>query len=388
VEQQGGRFLKRDKQSGAWIRVTYKPAVDKTSQGLREGDREEDPGRQTFEHEIDPSAVPDSSSGQKANPNLGDLTEGAGPPGRSGERCNADEQARQTAPIHTPHLNDVLCVQGGGHAFNIQFRAWGLERKTNYHLASNEKKARLTREVIALVKNQNPPGRFLQRDSTHAGWWIEADDGRVSRKIQKLFRLVDTKTVAARCEELEEETERRGKEEFQRPEKRVRFDDIAKVCEPPIDETTPARGVGELLCNAEDQVRQPGKELGETEDGVASVSTLDSYDVLFEQDGRHAENVHASPRATRGIVATVGPTRVDPSPIPPEFTAVQQPRAYSSQHNTTILKLESMSKEMQTWARLVECTEGATQLGCIEKVSRLSQEMQKERLKLDELSSF
>jgi hypothetical protein len=52
------------------------------------------------------------------------------------------------------------------------------------------------------------------------------------------------------------------------------------------------------------------------------------------------------------------------------------------------LKLESMAKERQVWAQLVGTTEGAAQLECIAKVASLSQEMQKERRMLDELSSF
>lgn len=42
VQQQGGRFLEHDKKEGCWRGVPYKRAVDKTSQGLRERDREGD----------------------------------------------------------------------------------------------------------------------------------------------------------------------------------------------------------------------------------------------------------------------------------------------------------------------------------------------------------
>jgi hypothetical protein len=42
VEQQGGRFLEKSKVTGYWCTVAYKRAVDKTSQGLREREREED----------------------------------------------------------------------------------------------------------------------------------------------------------------------------------------------------------------------------------------------------------------------------------------------------------------------------------------------------------
>ena len=39
VEQQGGRFLEKEKQTGKWQRIEYKRAVDKTSQGLREREK-------------------------------------------------------------------------------------------------------------------------------------------------------------------------------------------------------------------------------------------------------------------------------------------------------------------------------------------------------------
>jgi hypothetical protein len=90
----------------------------------------------------------------------------------------------------------------------------------------------------------------------------------------------------------------------------------------------------------------------------------------------------SSPHVTRGI-PTVGASRVDASTIPPE-SAVQQPPTQSLHIMSVSLKLESMTKWMQTRAHfLVNCTEGAAQLECIQKVSSLSQEMRKERLKLD-----
>ena len=42
VEEQGGRFLERSRRTGMWYIVPYKRAVDKTSQGLRERDKDDD----------------------------------------------------------------------------------------------------------------------------------------------------------------------------------------------------------------------------------------------------------------------------------------------------------------------------------------------------------
>ena len=86
--------------------------------------------------------------------------------------------------IRTPHPHDVLSGRGGGingHAGNIQFREFVSVRKTDYNLApSKVEKARVAQEVIALVRAQDPPGRFLQKD-TSAGignWWVELDAPR------------------------------------------------------------------------------------------------------------------------------------------------------------------------------------------------------------------
>jgi hypothetical protein len=184
----------------------------------------------------------------------------------SNEREVADDditpaRTQGTVRIFTPHPHDVLSRRGFGplyhHAGNVHFRAWVAERKTSYHLASNEKKARLTREVIALVKNQNPPGRILKRDPAHAGWWIEADDGRVWGKIRHaLWGAADHSTAKNGAG---------NQEEFERPAKRVRFD-----------------GNGEAAlhqCNAGYQAHQPGSKRTETSDEIASVRTEETANI-------------------------------------------------------------------------------------------------------------
>jgi hypothetical protein len=82
VEQQKGRFLERNRKTGFWYPVSYKKAVDKTSQGLREKDAEErELERQGFKLGQQPSRpptlthVPDNFKGTVKNPNLSDLAE-------------------------------------------------------------------------------------------------------------------------------------------------------------------------------------------------------------------------------------------------------------------------------------------------------------------------
>jgi len=72
--------------------------------------------------------------------------------------------------IRNPHPHDVLSGRGGGinsHVGNKKFREWVRERKEVYNLAKTKtEKADIANEVIDLVREQSPPGRFLQRDST------------------------------------------------------------------------------------------------------------------------------------------------------------------------------------------------------------------------------
>jgi hypothetical protein len=121
--------------------------------------------------------------------------------GPSSERAEADDaiiasvRTQETATMRTPHPHDVLF--GGNdngrifhHAGNVQFRVWVAQRSTSYRLASkwNGKKTRVIREVTALVKNQNPPGLFLKRDPTDAGWWAEVGDRQTIKNIRIALR--------------------------------------------------------------------------------------------------------------------------------------------------------------------------------------------------------
>ncbi|KAL7567463.1 hypothetical protein ACA910_021419 [Epithemia clementina (nom. ined.)] len=97
--------------------------------------------------------------------------------------------------IRTPHEHDVLSGRGGGinaHLGNVQFREWVRLRKNAYNLAPTKvEKSRVAQEVIDLVRNQKPPGRFLQKDPTGGvtgGWWVEIDEERVMAKTSQALR--------------------------------------------------------------------------------------------------------------------------------------------------------------------------------------------------------
>jgi hypothetical protein len=114
--------------------------------------------------------------------------------------------------IRSPHPNDVLSGRGGGinsHVGNQKFREWVRVRKDDYTLApSKTDKARVAREVVALVEEQVPPGRFLQKDPTSIGsssWWVEIDDDRIMAKTSQALREGAPSIRAAHKDDFEEE---------------------------------------------------------------------------------------------------------------------------------------------------------------------------------------
>lgn len=115
--------------------------------------------------------------------------------------------------IQTPHPHDVL--SGCGYRGNKTFREWVWEQKEAYNLAgskaekarekacmsraeksrvarmSKAEKALVANEVIELVKAQNSPGRFLQRDPgsvSGPSWCLEVDEAKALAKTHQALR--------------------------------------------------------------------------------------------------------------------------------------------------------------------------------------------------------
>ncbi|CAJ1965924.1 unnamed protein product [Cylindrotheca closterium] len=97
--------------------------------------------------------------------------------------------------IRKPHPHDVLSGRGGGinsHPGNKVFREWVRVRKEAYNLAvTKAEKAEVAHQVMNLVQNQQPPGRFLQRDpnsTTACSLWVELDANRALAKTSQALR--------------------------------------------------------------------------------------------------------------------------------------------------------------------------------------------------------
>ena len=90
----------------------------------------------------------------------------------------------------SPHNNDVLFGRGGtinAHPGNEQYRTF-VERKKRVYLLANFKreKRRIAQSIVDEVRNLDPPGRFLLKDSE--GVWRDVGDERARGKISQALR--------------------------------------------------------------------------------------------------------------------------------------------------------------------------------------------------------
>jgi hypothetical protein len=120
--------------------------------------------------------------------------------------------------IRNPHPHDVLSGRGGGinsHIGNKTFREWVRERKEPYNLAgSKAEKARVANEVIELVQALDPPGRFLQRDSSSTAgvsWWVEVDDIRALAKTSQALREGAPQIRAAHKDDIDDTKQKKSR---------------------------------------------------------------------------------------------------------------------------------------------------------------------------------
>ena len=135
---------------------------------------------------------------------------------------NANPDGSATLRFRKPGLHDVLSGRGGSvnsHPGNTQFREWVRVRKTEYNLAKNkDNKANICMDVIQKVYNMG--GRFLVRDPSSNGWWVELEEERIMAKVSQALREGAPKIREAH----RGESKRRQRSTGTRNAKRVRVD--------------------------------------------------------------------------------------------------------------------------------------------------------------------
>ena len=88
-------------------------------------------------------------------------------------------------------LNDVLCGRGGltnHHPGNIFFRNLVRTRQDEYLRASKRDKANVAKDIVDIIRNQEPPGRFLKKVSENSNTWAEIGDRKAREKTSQALR--------------------------------------------------------------------------------------------------------------------------------------------------------------------------------------------------------
>ena len=97
-----------------------------------------------------------------------------------------------TLAVNPPRKNDVIKGRGNGpnlHSGNVAFRKLVSARKDDYRKSSEFNKRQIVRQIIDLVHNSNPPGRFLTAEDR--GIWKLMEYRSILRKVAQALRDKD-----------------------------------------------------------------------------------------------------------------------------------------------------------------------------------------------------
>lgn len=109
---------------------------------------------------------------------------------------NSDENSVEAKPLPPstiptqPTISDVLCGRGAAtnnHAGNLRFRALISLHQDQYLAAQNGEKAEISRSVVRVLRNFDPPGRFLKKDGA-SGLWYDIGEDKATEKTSQAFR--------------------------------------------------------------------------------------------------------------------------------------------------------------------------------------------------------
>ncbi|CAJ1966928.1 unnamed protein product [Cylindrotheca closterium] len=92
--------------------------------------------------------------------------------------------------IPEPHDNDVLMGRGGKnnqHVGNEQLRSLARGRSMDYQNASKKGKSSISRELVRIVREMKPPGRFLRKD-TETNKWEDVGNDIAREKTSQVLR--------------------------------------------------------------------------------------------------------------------------------------------------------------------------------------------------------
>lgn len=87
--------------------------------------------------------------------------------------------------------NDVLCGRGGltnHHPGNVMFRSLVRAKQEAYLRATKREKAGVAKEIVGIMRQLDPPGRFLKKDPANPGKWVEIGDKKAREKTSQALR--------------------------------------------------------------------------------------------------------------------------------------------------------------------------------------------------------
>lgn len=108
--------------------------------------------------------------------------------------------------IDTPsayNQNDVICGRGGGSLRNLGnylYRKLIQINKEAYNAAERSEKSKISKMIVSYIRNQDPPGRFLEKDGD-SGEWNDMDDKRAIEKTSQAIRECIRKETAKAAKE-------------------------------------------------------------------------------------------------------------------------------------------------------------------------------------------
>lgn len=126
---------------------------------------------------------------------------GGSPPGvPSNSSSHYTHTQMPASMIKKPHPNDVLCGRGGAtnsHVGNLNFRCLVGANKDIYVTLTKKQKMMMARAIVNAVHNQDPPGRFLQKDA-NTGMWFDIG---IPRSLEKTSQALREKTASDKSSE-------------------------------------------------------------------------------------------------------------------------------------------------------------------------------------------
>ena len=106
------------------------------------------------------------------------------------DRSTEGPEVEKMTDIVHPHPHDVLCGRGGSsnrHIGNTNFRDLVNCNKALYVTLTKRQKMMVARSIVQAVRNQNPRGRFLQKDPV-TGLWGDIGRPRALEKTSQALR--------------------------------------------------------------------------------------------------------------------------------------------------------------------------------------------------------